>query len=136
MSTCVLTCSFANSPSFSGFAGGSPPPALCRVPLNVDIDGHNTLCGCNPDINRPFASSKDAYNRLLPFHVLADYNVDDVNDKFLDSRVLSRSHLWNESLTSKIHEFKATFRKQVNFFNAFTKKRADREMRAEEGLMV
>ncbi|MCO5583649.1 hypothetical protein L7F22_037562 [Adiantum nelumboides] len=128
----------AAPPTLLGSAGAAPPPALRRVPLDVDIARQDALRACNPDIDRPFASLEDACNRLLPFHVLADYDADDVNDKFLDStgRVLSRSQLWNESLTAKIHEFKATFQKQIDVFNALAKKRADGEMRAEEGLMV
>ena len=73
----------------------------------------------------------------MPFHVLADYDADDVNDKFLDStgRVLSRSQLWNESLAAKINEFKSTFQKQVHVFATLSKRRAEGEARGEEGLM-
>ncbi|KAH7429309.1 hypothetical protein KP509_09G041200 [Ceratopteris richardii] len=120
-------------------AGAVPsPPALRKVPIDVEIARQDALRACNPDIDSPFASLEDACNRLLPFHVLADYDADDVNDKFLDTtgRVLSRSQLWNESLTAKIHEFKATFQKQIDIFNTFTRKRTDGEMRSEEGLMI
>ncbi|KAI5077535.1 hypothetical protein GOP47_0007359 [Adiantum capillus-veneris] len=128
----------AAPPALVGSATAPSPAALRRAPLDVDIARQDALRACNPDIDRPFASLEDACNRLLPFHVLADYDADDVNDKFLDStgRVLSRSQLWNESLTAKIHEFKATFQKQIDVFNALSKKRTDGEMRAEEGLMI
>jgi hypothetical protein len=61
-----------------------------------------------------------------------------VNDKFLDStgRVLSRSQLWNESLSAKISEFKSTFQKQVSIFVGLSQRRASGEARAEEGLML
>ncbi|KAH7440852.1 hypothetical protein KP509_03G014100 [Ceratopteris richardii] len=114
-------------------------PVLRSVPdVDIDIAHQDAFQACNPDVDHPFASLEDACNRLLPFHVLADYEADDVNEKFLDSngRVLSRSQLWNESLMAKINEFKLTFEKQIETLNDLVKKREDGEMRAEEDLML
>lgn len=108
------------------------------VSLAVEIARQDALRVCNPNVDRPFASLEDACERLLPYHVVADYDADDVNERFLDSagRILSRSQLWNESLTAKINEFKSILDKQISTFNMMTRNRTDGDMRAEERMMV
>ncbi|KAK6122807.1 hypothetical protein DH2020_043450 [Rehmannia glutinosa] len=48
---------------------------------------------CHPDVKRPFSSLEDACERLLPYHVVADYEAEE-DDKILDSattgQILSR----------------------------------------------
>ncbi|OIW20483.1 hypothetical protein TanjilG_11886 [Lupinus angustifolius] len=94
---------------------------------------------CHPDFKRPFSSLEDACDRLLPYHVVADYEAEE-DDRMLDSdttgQMLSRSQLWDNNIAAKIAEFTATFEKQALAFNIITRKRAMGEFRSEERLMI
>ncbi|KAJ0243709.1 Uncharacterized protein HA466_0197280 [Hirschfeldia incana] len=94
---------------------------------------------CHPDFKRPFSSLEDACERLLPYHVVADYEAEE-DDRILDSdptgQALSRSQQWDNNIAAKVAEFTATFEKQALAFNIITRKRAMGEFRSEERLMV
>ncbi|KAI3725361.1 hypothetical protein L1987_65148 [Smallanthus sonchifolius] len=94
---------------------------------------------CHPDFKRPFSSLEDACERLLPYHVVADYEAEE-DDRILDSdttgQVLSRTQQWDQSIANKVSEFTATFEKQVLAFNIISRKRAMGEFRSEERLLV
>ncbi|KAL6851957.1 hypothetical protein ACP4OV_020142 [Aristida adscensionis] len=94
---------------------------------------------CNPDIRTPFQSLEDAVNRLLPYHVVADYEAEE-DDRILDSdatgQIPSRLQQWDHNILVKIAEFTTTFEKQVLAYNIMTKKRAIGEFRSEERLML
>ncbi|KAI3462321.1 hypothetical protein Pfo_018984 [Paulownia fortunei] len=70
---------------------------------------------CHPNFKRPFSSLKDACERLLPYHVVADYEAEE-DDKILDlattGQILSRSQQWDHNIAAKVAEFTATFEKQ------------------------
>ncbi|XP_021751781.1 putative uncharacterized protein DDB_G0268364 [Chenopodium quinoa] len=94
---------------------------------------------CHPDFKRPFASLEDACERLLPYHVVADYEAEE-DDRILDSdttgQILSRSQQWDHNIAAKVAEFTSTFEKQALAFNIITRKRALGEFRSEERLMI
>ncbi|KAL9998562.1 putative GLTSCR protein region [Helianthus debilis subsp. tardiflorus] len=94
---------------------------------------------CHPDFKRPFTSLEDACERLLPYHVVADYEAEE-DDRILDSdtmgQVLSRTQQWDQSIANKVSEFTATFEKQVLAFNIISRKRAIGEFRSEERLLI
>ncbi|KAK9062809.1 hypothetical protein SSX86_019999 [Deinandra increscens subsp. villosa] len=94
---------------------------------------------CHPDFKRPFSSLEDACERLLPYHVVADYEAEE-DDRILDSdtmgQVLSRTQQWDQSIANKVSEFTATFEKQVLAFNIISRKRAIGEFRSEERLFI
>ncbi|KAJ1411947.1 GLTSCR protein, conserved region [Sesbania bispinosa] len=94
---------------------------------------------CHPDFKRPFSSLEDACERLLPYHVVADYEAEE-DDRILDSdttgQVLSRSQQWDNNIAAKIAEFTATFEKQALAFNIISQKRNLGEFRSEERLMI
>ncbi|KAI3735556.1 hypothetical protein L6452_15062 [Arctium lappa] len=94
---------------------------------------------CHPDFKRPFSSLEDACERLLPYHVVADYEAEE-DDRILDSdttgHALSRSQQWDHNIANKVAEFTATFEKQVLAFNIISRKRAIGEFRSEERLLV
>ncbi|XP_059304324.1 uncharacterized protein LOC132056240 [Lycium ferocissimum] len=94
---------------------------------------------CHPDFKRPFTSIEDACERLLPYHVVADYEAEE-DDKILDSdtsgQMLSRSQQWDHNIAAKVAEFTATFEKQVLAFNIISRKRDVGEFRTEEKLML
>lgn len=94
---------------------------------------------CHPDFKRPFSSLEDACERLLPYHVVADYEAEE-DDKILDSATtgqsLSRSQQWDNNIAAKVAEFTATFEKQVLAFNIISRKRGLGEFRTEEKLMM
>ncbi|XP_075495378.1 uncharacterized protein LOC142532799 isoform X2 [Primulina tabacum] len=94
---------------------------------------------CHPDYSRPFSSLEDACHRLLPYHVVADYEAEE-DDKILDSdstgQVLSRSQQWDHNIAAKVAEFTTTFEKQVLAFNMIYRKRGLGEFRTEEKLMM
>ncbi|OIW05567.1 hypothetical protein TanjilG_23353 [Lupinus angustifolius] len=94
---------------------------------------------CHPDFKRPFSSLRDACLRLLPYHVVADYEAEE-DDRLLDSdttgKVLSRSQQWDNNISAKIAEFTATFEKQALAFNIISQKRGLGEFRSEERLMI
>lgn len=94
---------------------------------------------CHPDFKRPFASLEDACERLLPYHVVADYEAEE-DDKILDSdtsgQILSRSQQWDHNIAAKVSEFTATFEKQVLAFNIISHKRELGEFRTQEKLML
>ncbi|CAK9165999.1 unnamed protein product [Ilex paraguariensis] len=94
---------------------------------------------CHPDYHRPFSSLEDACERLLPYHVVADYEAEE-DDKILDSdttgQMLSRSQQWDHNIAAKVAEFTATFEKQVLAFNIISRKRGLGEFRSEERLMI
>lgn len=94
---------------------------------------------CHPDFKRPFTSLEDACERLLPYHVVADYEAEE-DDKILDSdtsgQMLSRSQQWDHNIAVKVAEFTATFEKQVLAFNIINRKRDVGEFRTEEKLML
>ncbi|KAI3819044.1 hypothetical protein L1987_12866 [Smallanthus sonchifolius] len=94
---------------------------------------------CHPDFKRPFSSLEDACERLLPYHVVADYEAEE-DDRILDSdttgQALSRSQQWDHNITNKLAEFTATFEKQVLAFNIISRRRAIGEFRSEERVFV
>ncbi|KAK9095666.1 hypothetical protein Scep_027135 [Stephania cephalantha] len=94
---------------------------------------------CHPDIKRPFSSLEDACERLLPYHVVADYEAEE-DDRLLDSdttgQMPSRAQQWDHTIAAKVSEFTATFEKQVLAFNIISRKRANGEFRTEERLMI
>ncbi|CAL1361881.1 unnamed protein product [Linum trigynum] len=94
---------------------------------------------CHPDFKRPFASLEDACERLLPYHVVADYEAEE-DDRILDSdstgSMPSRSQQWDYNIAAKVAEFTGTFEKQALAFNIITRKRAMGEFRSEERLMI
>ncbi|KAL8240092.1 hypothetical protein R6Q59_013447 [Mikania micrantha] len=94
---------------------------------------------CRPDFKRPFLSLEDACERLLPYHVVADYEVEE-DDRILDSdttgQVLSRTQQWDQSIANKVSEFTATFEKQVLAFNIISRRRAIGEFRSEERVLI
>ncbi|XP_018439817.2 mediator of RNA polymerase II transcription subunit 9-like [Raphanus sativus] len=97
---------------------------------------------CHPDFKRPFASLEDACERLLPYHVVADYEAEE--DEMIlhsdtttpTSQTVSRSQQWDDNIAEKVGEFTETFEKQVEAFNAITQKRRGGELRTEERLVV
>ncbi|KAJ8762716.1 hypothetical protein K2173_012208 [Erythroxylum novogranatense] len=94
---------------------------------------------CHPDFKRPFSSLEDACERLLPYHVVADYEAEE-DDRILDSdttgQMPSRSQQWDCNIAAKVAEFTGTFEKQALAFNIITRKRAMGEFRSEERLMI
>ncbi|XP_057971966.1 uncharacterized protein LOC131160361 [Malania oleifera] len=94
---------------------------------------------CHPDFKRPFSSLEDACERLLPYHVVADYEAEE-DDRILDSdttgNMPSRSQQWDHNIAAKVAEFTATFEKQALAFNIISRKRAQGEFRSEERLMI
>ncbi|CAL4906842.1 unnamed protein product [Urochloa decumbens] len=56
---------------------------------------------CNPDIKTPFQSIEDAVNRLLAYHVVADYEAEE-DDRILDSdtsgQIPSRLQQWDHNI--------------------------------------
>eukprot|EP00249_Psilotum_nudum_P006476 c19798_g1_i1 orf=263-1369(-) len=131
-------------PAAAAASGGSGSAAAALkigkeslpVPLDVEMARMDAVSVCNPDINRPFTSLEDACERLLPFHVLADYDADEIIEREGTGQVLSRSQIWNETLTAKIIEFKSNLEKQIETFNIIMKKQAEGDFRAEERLMI
>ncbi|KFK22094.1 hypothetical protein AALP_AAs61660U000100 [Arabis alpina] len=76
--------------------------------------------------------------RLLPYHVVADYEAEE-DDRILlesDPTSLPRSQQWDNNIAAKVAEFTATFEKQVQAFNMISEKRRDGELRSEERLMI
>lgn len=82
---------------------------------------------------------KFSFCRLLPYHVVADYEAEE-DDRILDSdttgQMLSRSQQWDNNIAAKISEFTATFEKQALAFNIISQKRNLGEFRSEERLMI
>lgn len=112
--------------------------ARVRSP-EVEMALQDAMRVCNPDIKTPFQSLEDAVNRLLPYHVVADYEAEE-DDRILDSdttgQIPSRLQQWDHNILVKIAEFTTTFEKQVLAYNIMTKKRAIGEFRSEERLML
>ncbi|GFP84911.1 hypothetical protein PHJA_000634900 [Phtheirospermum japonicum] len=116
--------------------------AMSRFPSNIDahLAYQDAWRVCHPDFKRPFSSLEDACERLLPYHVVADYEAEE-DDKILDSapttgQILSRSQQWDHNIAAKVAEFTATFEKQVLAFNIISRKRGLGEFRTEEKLMM
>uniref|UniRef100_A0A0E0RH46 GLTSCR protein conserved domain-containing protein n=1 Tax=Oryza rufipogon TaxID=4529 RepID=A0A0E0RH46_ORYRU len=114
--------------------------AVARVQSpEVEMALQDVMQVCNPDIKTPFQSVEDAVNRLLPYHVVADYEAEE-DDRILDSdttgQIPSRLQQWDHNILVKIAEFTTTFEKQVLAYNIMTKKRAIGEFRSEERLML
>ncbi|KAG8093291.1 hypothetical protein GUJ93_ZPchr0012g21873 [Zizania palustris] len=112
--------------------------ARVRSP-EVEMALQDAMRVCNPDIKTPFQSLEDAVNRLLPYHVVADYEAEE-DDRILDSdmtgQIPSRLQQWDHNIVVKIAEFTTTFEKQVLAYNIMTKKRAIGEFRSEERLLL
>ncbi|KAG6424805.1 hypothetical protein SASPL_115225 [Salvia splendens] len=115
--------------------------AMSRFPSNIDahLRPQDAWRVCHPDFKRPFSSLEDACERLLPYHVVADYEAEE-DDKILDTattgQILSRSQQWDNNIAAKVAEFTATFEKQVLAFNIISRKRGLGEFRTEEKLMM
>ncbi|CAN8255324.1 unnamed protein product [Cochlearia groenlandica] len=94
---------------------------------------------CHPVFKLPFSSLEDACERLLLYHVVADYEAEE-EDRILGSdttgQALSRSQQWDNNIAAKVAEFTATLEKQALAFNIITRKRTMGEFRSEERLMV
>ncbi|KAJ9542472.1 hypothetical protein OSB04_028978 [Centaurea solstitialis] len=118
-----------------GHAAASPPANQAELQMAYQ----DAWRVCHPDFKRPFASLEDACERLLPYHVVADYEAEE-DDRILDSdttgQVLSRCQQWDQSIANKVAEFTATFEKQVLAFNIISRKRSLGEFRSEERLLI
>ncbi|KAJ0081562.1 hypothetical protein Patl1_11694 [Pistacia atlantica] len=90
---------------------------------------------CHPDCKHPFASVEDACERLLPYHVVTDYEAEE-DDRILDSdttgQMPSGSQQWDNNIAAKVAEFTGTLEKQVLAFNIITLKREE-ETREKAG---
>lgn len=108
-------------------------------PKEVEMAQQDALRVTNPDLKRPFSSVEDAVNRLLPYHVVADYEAEE-DDNILNNdptgQVPSRLQQWDHNILTKIAEFTTTFEKQVLAFNIMSKKRNLGEFRSEERLKI
>ncbi|CAD5185121.1 unnamed protein product [Musa acuminata subsp. malaccensis] len=108
-------------------------------PVEVEMAQKDALMVCNPDFKCPFASVEDAVLRLLPYHVVSDYEAEE-DDRILDGdtlgHIISRLQQWDQNILTKIAEFTTTFEKQVLAFNILSRKRAQGEFRSEERLMI
>ncbi|GAB2300160.1 hypothetical protein Dimus_034200 [Dionaea muscipula] len=115
------------------------PPPLAGNQAEIQMAYQDAWRVCHPDFKRPFSSLEDACERLLPYHVVADYEAEE-DDRILDSdttgQMHSRSQQWDLNIAAKVAEFTATFEKQALAFNIITRKRALGEFRSEERLMV
>ncbi|KAI3746075.1 hypothetical protein L6452_08496 [Arctium lappa] len=115
----------------------SPSPPANQAELQMAYQDAWRVC--HPDFKRPFSSLEDACERLLPYHVVADYEAEE-DDRILDSdttgQVLSRCQQWDHSIANKVAEFTATFEKQVLAFNIISRKRSIGEFRSEERLLI
>ncbi|KAK8950615.1 hypothetical protein KSP40_PGU002686 [Platanthera guangdongensis] len=143
----VATVGKASSPPRVALTTTAPPPppavAPARLRLGSAIEAEmvhqDVMNVCNPDFKRPFTSIEDAVLRLLPYHVVADYEAEE-DDRILDSdttgQIPSRLQQWDHSILAKIAELTATFEKQVLAFNIMSRKRALGEFRSEEKLMI
>ncbi|XP_020686877.1 mediator of RNA polymerase II transcription subunit 9 [Dendrobium catenatum] len=107
--------------------------------IEAEMVHQDVMNVCNPDFKRPFSSIEDAVLRLLPYHVVADYEAEE-DDRILDSdttgQIPSRLQQWDHNILAKIAELTATFDKQVLAFNIMSKKRNLGEFRSEEKLMI
>ncbi|KAL8471138.1 hypothetical protein ACS0TY_028102 [Phlomoides rotata] len=117
----------------------NPPQQQQQHKASLQLAYQDAWRVCHPDFKRPFSSLEDACERLLPYHVVADYEAEE-DDKILDSattgQVLSRSQQWDNNIAAKVAEFTATFEKQVLAFNIISRKRGLGEFRTEEKLMM
>ncbi|URD91838.1 hypothetical protein MUK42_01873 [Musa troglodytarum] len=108
-------------------------------PVEIEMAHQDALMVCNPDYKSPFASVEDAVHRLLPYHVVSDYNTEE-DDRVLESDttgdITSRSQQWDNDALDAVTKFNATFEKQVRNFNMMLRKRAQGEFRSEERLML
>ncbi|XP_044984703.1 cell division protein FtsZ 1 isoform X3 [Hordeum vulgare subsp. vulgare] len=84
---------------------GQPSPqqsaqARVRSP-EVEMALQDAMRVCNPDIKTPFHSLEDAVSRLLPYHVVADYEAEE-DDRILDSdatgQIPSRLQQWDHNI--------------------------------------
>ncbi|KAL6520154.1 hypothetical protein OROMI_032334 [Orobanche minor] len=129
-----------NSPAPNS-SSNPPPPQLQQHKASLQLAYQDAWRVCHPDFKRPFSSLEDACERLLPYHVVADYEAEE-DDKILDSvntttgQILSRSQQWDHNIAAKVAEFTATFEKQVLAFNIISRKRGLGEFRTEEKLMM
>ncbi|CAL9048329.1 unnamed protein product [Musa banksii] len=125
-------------PSASGVevGAGSKRPVN---PVEIEMAHQDALMVCNPDLKSPFASVEDAVQRLLPYHVVSDYNAEE-DDRVLESDTTgdskSRSQQWDNDVLDAVTKVNATFEKQVRNFNMMLRKRAQGEFRSEERLML
>ncbi|KAL3521774.1 hypothetical protein ACH5RR_019923 [Cinchona calisaya] len=129
-----------NNTNNSSPSNPQPPHKLGRAnPAELQMAYQDAWRVCHPDFKRPFSSLEDACERLLPYHVVADYEAEE-DDKILDSdttgQMLSRSQQWDHNIAAKVAEFTATFEKQVLAFNIISRKRDIGEFRTEEKLMI
>ncbi|KAJ3701481.1 hypothetical protein LUZ61_005186 [Rhynchospora tenuis] len=111
-------------------------PPQVRNP-EIEMALHDATKVCNPDVKTPFASIEDAVNRLLPYHVVSDYEAEE-DDRMIEAdkagQTPSRLQQWDHNILVKIAEFTSTFEKQVLAFNIMTRKRSLGEFRSEERL--
>ncbi|KAK6161975.1 hypothetical protein DH2020_001816 [Rehmannia glutinosa] len=118
----------------------NPPQQQLQNKASLHLAYQDAWRVCHPDVKRPFSSLEDACERLLPYHVVADYEAEE-DDKILDTattggQILSRSQQWDNNIAAKVAEFTATFEKQVLAFNIISRKRGLGEFRTEEKLMM
>ncbi|CAN8260557.1 unnamed protein product [Cochlearia groenlandica] len=114
------------------------------LPLNNQLDlqfsYQDAWRVCHPDFKTPFSSLEDACERLLPYHVVSDYEAEEDDKMILDSdttgQPLSRTRQWDNNIAAKVAEYTATFEKQAEAFNIITRERKDGELRTEERLSI
>ncbi|KAK1361106.1 GLTSCR1 domain-containing protein [Heracleum sosnowskyi] len=127
------------SPNPNPNPSSSAVPKVMRNPAELQMAYQDLRKVCNPDYKTPFSSLEDACERLLPYHVVADYEAEE-DDRILHSdntgQMLSRAQQWDNNIAAKVAEFAETFRKQVFAFNIINHKGALGEFRMEERLLI
>ncbi|BAS88982.1 uncharacterized protein [Oryza sativa Japonica Group] len=92
---------------------------------------------CNRDFATPFASVEDAISRLLPYHVFAEYEEDEIYvEDQPPAKDKSSVQEWDDDHEAEAIRMAEEFEKQVVTFNVAVLKSAAGAARAEERLMV
>ncbi|KAF0924961.1 hypothetical protein E2562_015028 [Oryza meyeriana var. granulata] len=92
--------------------------ARARERTAEQIAHEDALKACNPDLKTPFASVEDAISRLLPYHVFAEYEEDEI---YVEDQppLKNKSSVeeWDDSQEAEATSMAEELEKQVLIFN-------------------
>ncbi|KAK3261820.1 hypothetical protein CYMTET_29292 [Cymbomonas tetramitiformis] len=104
------------------------PADTLKHKLLADLVQKDCNRACVPDINRPFSSAEDAFERLFPYHVFAQDESDDegyppeYSEEQDVTLRLSRKQAWNQVFEKKGKEFLQRHAKQLESMEKIEKK--------------
>uniref|UniRef100_A0ACD5UXF4 Uncharacterized protein n=1 Tax=Avena sativa TaxID=4498 RepID=A0ACD5UXF4_AVESA len=123
----------ASSSSSQAAAAAAATSASASARAGEQMAYEDAWKASHPDFRTPFSSIEDATNRLIPYHVFAEYGEEDTDNGGTEE--MSSEERWDKGVMEVVEKQIAEFEKQVLTFNVLSRKRSEERLMAERALL-